>query len=161
VRLGRVLVGVAGAGCEVRKFGANMIRSSLEEAATAASEGSKLIVSGTCEGNSTIAKSLTIVGVPKEQPAVAALKGTGSGTVLTVDASAVVTVRTLTITGGSAAHGGGIHNEGQLALVATTVTGNATSNYGGGILNTGSVTLTDSNVTGTSAAVGSTPKNRR
>jgi hypothetical protein len=145
------------AGCEVSRSGAKTVYSTLEEAATAAGAGSKLTVSGTCPGNTTITKDLTIVGVPKGQPRVATLKGTGSGTVLTIDAGVTVTLKALTITGGSAEFGGGIYNSGSLALVATTVTGNTTNGApfaaaGAGIFNSfGSVTLTNSNVTGNTA----------
>jgi hypothetical protein len=55
--------------------------------------------------------------------------------VFSVKAGSVATLIGLTISGGNAADGGGIHNEGNLTLRDARVTGNTATDKGGGIFN--------------------------
>jgi RTX calcium-binding nonapeptide repeat (4 copies) len=60
----------------------------------------------------------------------------------------------LTITGGSAASGGGMYNSsGNLSLTNVTVSGNSAT-VGGGLFNHGTATLTDVTISGNSATAG-------
>ncbi len=127
----------------------------LQEGVNEAAAGDVLDVNGSCEGNTTIAKSLTIVGV------LATLKGSGTGSVVIVEPAATVTISGVTITGGGgterngfAPAGGGIFTEGSLTLDHSTVSGNSAT-YGGGIENLyGSLTLKHSSISGNSAPIG-------
>ncbi len=96
--------------------------------------------------------------------------------VLTVAATAKVTLSHLELTGGTApsgtsspngGNGGGIMNAGSLALTNSTITGNAAGSgafgstdpggqggSGGGIANTGTVTIASSTISGNSAGTG-------
>ena len=60
----------------------------------------------------------------------------------------------LTITGGSAAYGGGIHNSGTLTVTDSTISGNWAGGGGGGVFNSRTLTVTDSIVSSNSADVG-------
>ena len=107
-------------------FGTN-VNSSLQSAVNAASAGASLLVIGTCAGDTTVTKNVTITGLG------ATLNGGGHGTVLTIDAGATVTINSLIITGGT---GSPMHNELE----------------GGGIVNLGgTVTLNHSTVIGNGA----------
>src|SRR5271166_1740711 len=72
--------------------------------------------------------------------------------IFTVGRGAVIKITGLTITGGSAADGGGIGNAGSLSLVNTTISGNSAvgpplsseATLGGGIENSGTLSVTDS-----------------
>ena len=150
----------------------------LQEAVDAAAAGDVLTVKGTCVGNTTVSKDLTILGKNKK----ATLDGNGSGTVLTVVPTIVwpppdvpdltVTVDSLTITNGvtgirrfladmnisnsivSENSGRGINAVGDNWTpggVLTLVNSTVTGNSDGGIVNGafGSVVvLIDSSVTG-------------
>ncbi|MBV8386589.1 MAG: hypothetical protein JO155_07345, partial [Acidimicrobiia bacterium] len=73
--------------------------------------GSQINISGTCIGNFTVPKKLTLVG----QGAV--LDGNHTGTVLTVASGVTAVVDYLTIqNGNSGGSGGGISDEGTLTL---------------------------------------------
>jgi hypothetical protein len=109
---------------------------SLQAAITAAAPGDTLSIRGTCTGNFTVAQNLTLQGVASG----ATLNGGGAGTTLSISGGAIVTVRALTITGGSATDGGGINvGVATLNLVNSTVTGNAATGFGGGIETGGSL----------------------
>jgi predicted outer membrane repeat protein len=119
----------------------------LQTAINAASEGSTLIVHGTCTGNFTIAESLTLQGS-------GTLSGTGhDGPVLTIN-SGTAFLNNLTIENGNdtSSVGGGIFNSGVLTLRNSTVSDN-TAIYGGGIWNQGTLTVTNSTVSGNTASV--------
>ncbi|MBT8215529.1 MAG: hypothetical protein KJO17_01620, partial [Acidimicrobiia bacterium] len=103
-----------------------------------------------------INKNLTIEGSG------VTIDGTGLGadlvdgaSVITVAPGAAVTLRDLTITGGSAVEGGGVFNAGNLTLDGVVVDGNSATS-GGGIYNDfGSITLSNSSsVTGNDAQTG-------
>jgi cysteine-rich repeat protein len=95
----------------------------------------------------TISRDVTIVGGGAES---AILDGDSAGTVVTVGAAATVTLRGITISGGQAAAGGGIVNDGTLTLDEVTVSDSvavAELPRGGGIFNRGMLALTASVVT--------------
>jgi hypothetical protein len=121
----------------------------LQPAVDATTPGDTLRVKGTCYGDTTVGKSLTIVGGVG-----ATLNGANDaqslGTVVSVREAATVTITGLTIAGGyqeigegfPGFGGGGIGNEGSLTLNDVTVAGN----YPRGIYNEGALTLDDSTV---------------
>ncbi len=116
----------------------------LASAILAAAPGDTVRISGTCRGNFTVNKRLTLLGTPG-----AILDGMGAGTTLTVTARRPVVVRGLRITGGSDVdgQGAGIHNTGRLILRNSVVGGNGgelEGSLGGGIYNSGTLTVRDS-----------------
>ncbi len=73
----------------------------------------------------------------------------GQSRVFYVDSGITADMERLTITGGSADHGGGIKNCGTLTVVSCSVQGNVASANGGGIANSaGTMTLVNSLVVG-------------
>ncbi len=72
--------------------------------------------------------------------------------ILAIRSTGDLTLRDTAVTGGlvSGGTGGGVRNDGILALINSTVSGNSVGDYGsgGGIYNLGTVTLTDSTVSG-------------
>src|SRR5262245_26441601 len=88
----------------------------LAGALSTANDGDTLSIQGTCKGTFEITQSLTLAGSDG-----ATLDGQSAGTVLKVDPLTTVNVNNLTITGGNAVFGGGIHNLGTLTLMSTTV----------------------------------------
>jgi hypothetical protein len=94
-------------------------------------------------GGITINKSLTLQGAGAGQTVL-----WGGGPVVTVTGPITVTIRGVTITGGSGSNGSGIDNESgsTLTLTNSSVNGNAAVGLGGGIYN-GASTLTVSNST--------------
>jgi hypothetical protein len=130
------------AGCEVKDTSIPRSNySSLAEAVEKASAGNTLHVRGTCEGDTSITKNLRITS-----PEHATLEGSGSGSVVLIEAGVEVTIRGLTISGGSAEVGGGIYNHGTLTLTRSHVSDNTATYDGGGIENVGTLTLTHSPV---------------
>jgi nitrous oxidase accessory protein NosD len=135
--------------------------SPLTSAITDAVSGDTINVYGTCYGNFTLSKDLTLHGQGKK----ATLNGGGSGTVLHVT-NGTTTVDGLTITNGVAdvesvegngcCVGGGIAVSGDTAgahLVNSLVTGNSASIFGGGIdVDDGTLTLENSTVNGNTAS---------
>ncbi len=80
-----------------------------------------------------------------------AISGGGHSQVFSIDPVSNVTISGLTITGGVAANGGGIQNNGTLTLSDCTVQGNsAFGGSGGGIANTGSLSVLASTISGNS-----------
>ena len=73
-----------------------------------------------------------------------------------VDTGVTAAMTNLTITGGDVVgdFGGGIYNNGTLALTECTVDGNSAPNGGGGIFNQGTVTVTASTISGNSSRFG-------
>jgi len=88
-------------------------------------------------GPIVINKNLTLVGVGvSSNPANDTnLDAGGNGTVVTVAAGVTATQEKVRITGGNAASGGGIDNDGDLTLTECEVTGNTATAFGGGINN--------------------------
>ena len=129
--------------------------ASLQDGVDAAGVGDTVRVNGTCVGNTTILKPLTIAGEPR-----ATLDGGGAGSVLTIQngtfiAFPPVTLVGLTITHGQAVEGGGIVNFGtRLTIVDSEVMGNVARNGGGIWSDHATVILEDSTVAHNSADSG-------
>jgi hypothetical protein len=109
-------------------------------------------------GELQINKNLDIKGLGGSDLTVS---GSGSSRIFDITDSAVdATIAGLTITGGSADNGGGIHSDGTLTVIDSTITSNlAGSNSpvptsGGGIYNDGTMTIVSSTITGNSAFYG-------
>jgi hypothetical protein len=126
---------VAKATCQVINDAAPAVSfGTLQSAVDAASARDTLRVTGTCVGNTTILKLLTIAGAPR-----ATLSGNDAGPVLTIRNETTFNFDPVTLVGLTIAHGratstsggGGINNSfSGLTLVDSTVTDNA----GGGIV---------------------------
>src|SRR5882724_11227231 len=116
------------------------------------------IAAGTyTEPGITVTKSLTLQGEDRATTIVqaAASPGTAPDRVFTIPNGVTVTLQALTIRYGHANFGGGLRNEGTLALIDSTVHGNqATVDSGGGLRNGGTLTLTHSTVSGNGASAG-------
>jgi hypothetical protein len=84
------------------------------------------------------------------------VSGGGLSRVFQVDGLVTASISGLPVSGGSAGSGGGLYNQGTLALTNCTVSGNSATGNGGGLDNTslGSTTLTNTNVKNNSASVG-------
>ena len=119
----------------------------LQTAINAAAPGSTLLVDGTCTGNFSIQKNLTLSG-----PAI--LDGGGIGVTLGVGPGTVV-LNDLVIQNGVGIDGlgGGVWNGGQLTLNRSTVTDNTASDVGG-VFNSGQLTLNGSTVSHNTATDG-------
>ena len=119
----------------------------LQTAINAAAPGSTLLVDGTCTGDFSIQKDLTLSG-----PAI--LDGGGIGVTLGVGPGTVV-LNDLVIQNGVGIDGlgGGVWNGGQLTLNRSTVTNN-TANDVGGVFNSGQLTLNRSTVSHNTATNG-------
>jgi hypothetical protein len=139
---------------------------SLQDAINTAARGDTLTVEGTCLGpgawvgrnaNFVIDRDLTIRGIANEELGAPTLDGGLKGPVVEVLSGLTVTLIGLTITNGFLLNSpiGGLSNEGNLALIDSTVTGNR-ANTGGGIENgfRGSMTITNSTVSGNTSRAG-------
>lgn len=126
--------------------------ATVEAAVDAAPAGATVTIgAGAYAGQISITKDVTIAGAGAGQTIL-----TGGAPIVTIAAGSTATISGVTVSGAvGGILGGGIHNEGTLALRSCTVSGNSAST-GGGIYNaTGaSVTLTDCTVSGNSAGNG-------
>lgn len=116
------------------------LQPALDDAATVA--GDHLTVKGPCSGDATIDIDLSIRGVRAKGGPAPSLVGTGTASVLTIVPGVRVSIAALAITGGDAADGGGIYNEGTLTLAGVRVYENHAAAGGGGISSRGRLTLT-------------------
>ena len=121
--------------------------ASLQTAIDRAPPGTRLLVNGTCTGQFTIGKNLSLLG---QGTSGAVLDADGALWSLQVNPRATVSVSNLTITG---ADGPGIDNRGTLSLTGSTVSDNRGFD-GGGIDNAGSLTVRASTVTRNTASFG-------
>ena len=137
-------------GCRVTSEETGASYAGLQAAQDAASAGDTLVVRGTCAGAVTLTKNLSVTGERATGYGTPTLEDRQSGTVLSVGTGLTVSVSGLTITGGKALFGGGVGNDGTLALNDTRITGNTGKGNTGGIYNNdrGVLTLTDSVVSG-------------
>jgi len=144
--------------------------SSLQSAVGAAKAGDTLEVKGSCVGNTSIDKNITLKGITnKPFPGTPTLDGGGTGTVLHIT-NGTTTVDGLKVTngaadvsspenGGDCCVGGGIAVSGDTAgasVLNSLVTGNSASLFGGGIdVDDGTLALVNSTVSGNTAVGGS------
>jgi hypothetical protein len=133
----------------------NCASDSLQTAITNAASGATLVVSGWCEANFDILKNITIVGTPG-----AVLSADDSGNVIGIGGAYTVTLKSLEITDGRAANGGGIYapDGGALTLDHVSFVDNAavssTSAAGGALYYLGNgLRITHSTFTNNQAEV--------
>jgi DUF971 family protein len=140
-------------------FGSDNLQTKIN----AASPGDVLSIKGTCTGNFTISKNLTLQGSPS-----ATLNGGGGGQTVMIPSGKTVALTNLTVTGGHAmgmgatGSGGGIFSlQATLTLTNCLVTGNTADGAGGGIVSgtmgmtqAGSLTLHSTSVTNNVAVNG-------
>lgn len=138
--------------CRVRNVDTGVTKGSLQAAVTAASEGHRLQVKGTCRGITEIDRDLTITGVKTKTSGVPTLDGNDLGSVVVVGAVGV-TIRGLSIVDGTAEAGGGIYNAGTLVLRKVRIADHRTTSdgAGAGIYNAGTLNVFDSVLTGNRA----------
>jgi hypothetical protein len=137
-----------GPAAEAATINVNCSTQSLQAKIESAPAGSTLLVKGTCIGNFSFAKTLTIEGSPT-----ATLDGDDAGPVLSITGIHPAHLIALTITGGLSGSGAGIHHQGNgpLTLDKVTVERNLATGFsfaqGGGIFsNGGALKLTGSSV---------------
>jgi hypothetical protein len=140
VACGSILAVAAGAGgvaaaatsCQAWVGSSGPRTSNLAAVLTAAKPGDTVNMRGTCTGNFKITVPISLVGTVG-----AILNGGGTGTALTIDVpSGTVNFDTIEVTGGSAAHGGGIAATGSgltLNMLYDRVNGNTASVAGAGL----------------------------
>jgi predicted outer membrane repeat protein len=114
--------------------------ATIDAALAAASTGDKIVIlDGTYAGGFTITKSVSLHGAGADQTRITLNHVFEAGSVVTVAAGVDVTIRGVTITGGSAFVGGGVHNSGTLTLKDSVVRDNraeaSVSGAAGGIYN--------------------------
>lgn len=121
----------------------NCPSSSLQTAIDSAEPGSVLIVRGTCRGDFTIGKDLTLIGSPNARAhrAPTVLDGQHAGTTLSVSSGVSIRLMNVTVTDGAAQAGAGIANRGVLSVFNTSVEGNTAEQFAGGIVNYGMATV--------------------
>lgn len=136
--------------CRVRNVDTGITKRSLSAAVSAASEGHRLQVKGTCHGITEIDRDLTIIGVKTPASGVPRLDGDDLGSVVEILSGTSVTIRGLSIVDGTAEAGGGIYNGGTLTLRKVRIADNRTitDGDGAGIYNAATLQLFDSVVTG-------------
>ena len=131
--------------------------ATLKEAVEVATARDTLQVQGTCYGDTTITKDLTIIAQSNPAFGPATLDGMNTaanlGSVLTIDNAVNVAITGLIITGGETPLGGGIFNAGGLTLKDSTVTANTAQAEP----RPGSLTLASSTITANTAEVEPSP----
>jgi hypothetical protein len=129
----------------------------LTAAIAAAGAGAELDIVGTCTGNYTLAKNLTLEGIDTAGVK-ATLDGNSSARVVTVSAGVMASITNLRITGGNDSSGGGINNSGTLSISDSTIDHNTAGAIpfarGGGISTVGPLTVTDSEISHNTARFG-------
>jgi hypothetical protein len=150
---------ISAAPCHVRNLTHPGRHQSLASAVRAARDGDRLVVRGTCLGETTIRDRVTILGRQSSNQRPPTLRGTGKRPVLRVRGGASVRVVGLTVEGPERKlgyGGGGVYNEGTATLEDVIVRGFRTSRQGGGVYNAGgTLRLTGTtSVTGNGASEG-------
>ena len=143
---------VINAPCSVVNTTTHVAYTDLAPAISAATAGDELDITGSCIGNYTVGKNLTLQGI-NTAGAKATLDGSQAGTVLTVNPGVVATLSTLRIThgAGTGLNGGGITSNGTLTVNDSTISGNTVAGFGGGLLNRGALTVNNSTISGNTA----------
>jgi hypothetical protein len=145
IALGVVIAATAltGPAASAATFNVDCSTQDLQHRITTAPTGSTLRITGTCRGTFTVTKNLTLQGNPT-----ATLDGELAGTTLSIPGAPTVHLIRLTVTGGAAPVGGGIHAAaGRLTLDHVTVADNlAITDFasGGGIAVGGPLVLRSS-----------------
>lgn len=121
----------------------------LRQALTSAANGDKIVFKSNLSG--TIALTVGFLpffngDVTVDGAGRIAIDAQDGGHVLVVAQGRTVTLNGLTLTGGFSAGGGGILNNGTLAVTNSTITRNESSNNGAGIENSGTLTLLNTTV---------------
>jgi len=133
---------------------------SLTAAIESANPDDLLEITGICTGTYTLSQNIDLTGVSTKQFPIPTLDGGQAGSTLTVAPGVNATLTDLTITNGASGFGAGIHNFGNLTLIACAVSGNRAffrtgTGAGGGIQNAGgSLILRASLVSGNIAEEG-------
>jgi large repetitive protein len=145
-----VFVSSGAAAAPLKVCGSGCPYSTITAALADAGDGDTIVVSdGTFAGALSIDKDVVIAGAAADETSIE-LEAGGSGSVVTVSANTDVTLSGVTITGGSAALGAGIHSDGNLTLKDVAVVENNASDFGSaaGIFNGagGVLTLFDTRV---------------
>jgi CSLREA domain-containing protein len=83
------------------------------------------------------------------------VSGNPAAGVFVVQSGAVVTMNRLNIINGHAYYGGGVYNDGTLAVNNSIISGNSAQATGGGIYNNGPLTISNSTISGNTATGGS------
>ncbi|HEY7280356.1 MAG TPA: choice-of-anchor Q domain-containing protein [Actinomycetota bacterium] len=155
VLLGATLLVVPHASAQT--ISVNCDQTALQPKLNNAATGTTFLLSGTCHGQFTVAKDLTLKGNPT-----ATLDGSSGGSTLTVTGARALHLRSLVVTGGLAGKGAGIDQEGGglLTLDHVTVKGNEAAGataVGAGIYARGAVVIirTSSVLNNTSVSSGS------
>jgi len=106
------------------------------------------IAPGTYPGPVNITQDVTLAGT-----GATAVTISGGGPVITVPSGVTATVDGLTVSGGSAANGGGVDNAGTLTISNATITNNSAAGAGGGIENEagGTLIISDSTIANNTA----------
>lgn len=131
--------------------------ATIQSALDAAKPGDGIFVgNGVYQETLTVKTSVSIRGV---DPSVTVIDGNLAGPVISIQQGVGATISGFKITGGRAAGGAGIYNQGALFLSDTLVEGNETTDpatgFGGGIFNYGgSITLSDVVIKGNKAELG-------
>ena len=116
--------------------------------------GSIYLMEGVYKRPVTIDKSVNIFGADSGETFI---DGNQQGSVFTIgktDPNVDVELSTISISGGSSEHGGGIKNFGRLRLFGVIINGNTASQYGGGVFNHGSIICATAGIFDNSARVG-------
>jgi hypothetical protein len=125
-----VFVSSGAAAASLKVCGNGCPYSTITAALADASDGDTIVVGdGTFAGALSIDKEVVIAGAAADKTIIEPGAG-GSGSVVTVSANVDVTISGVTITGGSAALGAGIHSDGKLTLKGVAVVENNASDFG-------------------------------
>lgn len=141
--------------------GTGSLRTAITSANSSASGGAIVFQSGVT-GVITLSSALPTITTSQPVtitgPGAASLAIDGAATfrVFELESGADVTISGLTIRNGKTGfdYGGGILNQGSLALTSCVLSGNVSGYWGGGIFNFGVLTLTSCTITGNSAMSG-------
>jgi hypothetical protein len=146
--------GASATACHIRDLTHRGTYRTLPAAVKSARDGDRLLVRGTCIGETTIRKRLTILGQQAGTAGLPTLRGTGTRPVLRVLGRASVKVIGLTIEGRPDRKlgywGGGVYSDGTVTLEDVIVRGFHTSREGAGIYNDGGTLR----LTGTTSVTG-------
>jgi hypothetical protein len=105
-------------------------------------------------GQLTLTKNLTIQGPSTTQLTISGTTTNSASRIFEVSQNTTVTLSRMTVSRGFSGYGGGIFNQGALALNGCTISGNFVHYNGGGIYNVGTLSINNSTLSGNSARFG-------